>query len=36
VTNAKLTQQIQFVIEIDRLKGVIRQTLLTDGFSVRK
>ncbi|MEH2302813.1 MAG: HD domain-containing protein [Nostoc sp.] len=26
-----LTQQIQFIIEIDRLKQVIRQTLLTDG-----
>ncbi|MEH2450558.1 HD domain-containing protein [Nostoc sp.] len=27
----RLTQQIQFIIEIDRLKQVIRQTLLTDG-----
>ncbi len=27
----KLTQQIEFIIEIDRLKQVIRQTLLTDG-----
>ena len=26
----RLTQQIQFIIEIDRLKQVIRQTLLTD------
>lgn len=27
----RLDQQIQFVLEIDRLKGVLRQTLLTDG-----
>ncbi|MEH2142884.1 HD domain-containing protein [Nostoc sp.] len=27
----RLTQQIQFIIEIDRLKQVIRQTLLMDG-----
>jgi len=27
----RLTQQIQFIIEIDQLKQVIRQTLLTDG-----
>jgi putative hydrolases of HD superfamily len=27
----RLTQQIQFAIEIDRLKGVLRQTLLTDA-----
>lgn len=27
----RLTQQIQFIIEIDRLKQVMRQTLLTDG-----
>jgi len=26
----RLAQQIQFVIEIDKLKGVLRQTLLTD------
>nr|WP_230968051.1 HD domain-containing protein [Nostoc sp. WHI] len=26
-----MTQQIQFIIEIDRLKQVMRQTLLTDG-----
>lgn len=31
MTSAKLTQQIEFLIEIDRLKGIIRQTLLTDG-----
>ncbi|MEH2195211.1 MAG: HD domain-containing protein [Nostoc sp.] len=27
----RLTQQIQFIIEIDRLKHVMRQTLLIDG-----
>ncbi len=27
----RLAQQIQFIIEIDRLKQVMRQTLLTDG-----
>ncbi|MBW4451654.1 MAG: HD domain-containing protein [Nostoc indistinguendum CM1-VF10] len=27
----RLTQQIQFIIEIDQLKQVMRQTLLTDG-----
>jgi putative hydrolases of HD superfamily len=27
----RLAQQIQFIIEIDRLKQVLRQTLLTDG-----
>lgn len=27
----KLTQQIQFIIEIDKLKSILRQTLLTDG-----
>ncbi|MBD2515384.1 HD domain-containing protein [Nostoc sp. FACHB-973] len=27
----RLTQQIQFIIEIDRLKLILRQTLLTDG-----
>ena len=27
----KLSQQIQFLIEIDKLKQVLRQTLLTDG-----
>lgn len=31
VSNTKLTQQIKFLIEIDRLKGIIRQTLITDG-----
>lgn len=29
--NHKLTQQIQFIIEIDKLKSILRQTLLTDG-----
>lgn len=29
--NPRLSQQIQFVIEIDKLKQVLRQTLLTDG-----
>ncbi len=27
---SRLTQQIQFIIEIDKLKNVLRQTLLTD------
>lgn len=27
---SRLAQQIQFIIEIDKLKGVLRQTLLTD------
>ncbi|BAU41853.1 HD domain-containing protein [Leptolyngbya sp. O-77] len=27
----RLAQQIQFVLEIDKLKGVLRQTLLTDA-----
>lgn len=27
----RLTQQIEFILEIDRLKTVLRQTLLTDG-----
>lgn len=27
----RLTQQIEFILEIDRLKNVLRQTLLTDG-----
>ncbi|MER3491821.1 MAG: phosphohydrolase [Mastigocladus sp. ERB_26_2] len=27
----RLTQQIQFIIEIDKLKQILRQTLLTDG-----
>lgn len=29
--NNRLTQQIQFIIEIDKLKKVLRQTMLTDG-----
>lgn len=29
--NHRLAQQIQFIVEIDRLKRVLRQTLLTDG-----
>jgi putative hydrolases of HD superfamily len=29
--SSRLTQQIQFVLEIDRLKQILRQTLLTDG-----
>ena len=28
---ARLAQQIQFVIELDKLKTVLRQTLLTDA-----
>lgn len=28
--NNRLTQQIQFIIEIDKLKAILRQTLLTD------
>lgn len=28
--NNRLAQQIQFIIEIDKLKGILRQTLLTD------
>ena len=27
----RLSQQIQFIVEIDKLKGVLRQTLLTDS-----
>lgn len=27
----RLTRQIAFILELDRLKGVLRQTLLTDG-----
>jgi putative hydrolases of HD superfamily len=30
VQTTRLAQQIQFIIEIDKLKGVLRQTLLTD------
>jgi putative hydrolase of HD superfamily len=29
--NQRLHQQINFVVEIDRLKGVLRQTRLMDG-----
>jgi putative hydrolase of HD superfamily len=29
--SVRLAQQIQFVIEIDKLKGILRQTLLTDS-----
>lgn len=28
---SRLNQQIQFILEIDRLKQILRQTLLTDG-----
>lgn len=31
MNNNRLVQQIQFVIEIDKLKNILRQTLLTDG-----
>jgi putative hydrolase of HD superfamily len=31
VQSNQLTQQIQFIIEIDRLKHILRQTLLMDG-----
>jgi putative hydrolases of HD superfamily len=31
VQTIRLAQQIQFIIEIDKLKQVLRQTLLTDG-----
>jgi putative hydrolases of HD superfamily len=31
VQTNRLTQQIQFIIEIDKLKLILRQTLLTDG-----
>ncbi len=30
VQTSRLAQQIQFIIEIDKLKGILRQTLLTD------
>lgn len=30
VQTNRLAQQIQFIIEIDKLKGILRQTLLTD------
>ncbi|NJR16333.1 MAG: HD domain-containing protein [Calothrix sp. CSU_2_0] len=29
--NNRLAQQIQFILEIDKLKHILRQTLLTDG-----
>jgi putative hydrolase of HD superfamily len=29
-SQTRLAQQIQFIVEIDRLKGILRQTLLTD------
>ena len=29
--NHRLAQQIQFIVEIDKLKRILRQTLLTDG-----
>jgi putative hydrolase of HD superfamily len=29
--NSRLTQQIQFIIEIDKLKNILRQTRLTDN-----
>lgn len=29
--SSRLAQQIQFIVEIDKLKGILRQTLLTDG-----
>jgi len=31
VAQTRLIQQIQFIIEIDKLKGILRQTLLTDA-----
>lgn len=31
IVSARLAQQIQFVIEIDKLKGILRQTLLIDS-----
>lgn len=31
VQNNRLTQQIQFILEIDKLKHILRQTLLTDS-----
>lgn len=30
-SSPRLAQQIQFIVEIDKLKGVLRQTLLTDS-----
>jgi putative hydrolase of HD superfamily len=31
MTAQRLAQQLQFIIEVDKLKGVLRQTLLTDA-----
>lgn len=31
MSTQRLNQQIQFILEIDRLKQILRQTLLTDG-----
>ena len=31
MSGSRLSQQIQFIVEIDKLKGVLRQTLLTDS-----
>lgn len=31
MTPQRLAQQLQFILEIDRLKHILRQTLLTDG-----
>jgi putative hydrolase of HD superfamily len=31
MSDSRLSQQIQFIVEIDKLKGVLRQTLLTDS-----
>jgi putative hydrolase of HD superfamily len=31
MTSERLAQQIQFILELDRLKQILRQTLLTDG-----
>jgi putative hydrolase of HD superfamily len=31
MSSSRLTQQIQFIVEIDKLKQILRQTLLTDG-----
>ena len=32
----RLSQQIEFLVEIDRLKSIVRQTLLVDGSRQRK
>jgi putative hydrolase of HD superfamily len=31
VSDSRLSQQIQFIVEIDKLKGILRQTPLADG-----